>query len=219
MSALLDQLGMLIGLVLTLFIFSYILGDNFLFRLAIYIFVGVTAGYVVVMAAMNVIWPHLIQPLLQGDSTQQMMAIVPLVLGVLLLLKAAPRLSGLGTVGVAYLVGVGAAAAISGAVFGTIFPQSLATMNALSLTGKGGLFNGIIILVGTLATLIYFHFGVRSSGGRTQRAGWIEMIALVGQGFIAVTFGVLFAGVYAAALTALVERWDTILKFILSFFQ
>ncbi len=44
-------------------------------------------------------------------------------------------------------------------------------------------------------------------------------IANIGQFFIAVTFGALFAGVLTAALTALVERWNFILTFILSLFS
>jgi hypothetical protein len=34
----------------------------------------------------------------------------------------------------------------------------------------------------------------------------IEALGAMGQGFIAVTFGLLFAGVYMAALTAFIER-------------
>jgi hypothetical protein len=39
-------------------------------------------------------------------------------------------------------------------------------------------------------------------------------IAWVGRIFIAMTFGVLFAGVYMSALTALIERLSFILNFI-----
>jgi hypothetical protein len=72
--------------------------------------------------------------------------------------------------------------------------------------------NATIILVGTLTTLIYFHFGVRSRPEQAaqvqpaQRPAFVEALARIGQVFIAITFGSLFAGVYAAALAALVER-------------
>jgi hypothetical protein len=39
-----------------------------------------------------------------------------------------------------------------------------------------------------------------------RRVGFIEFTALVGSIFLAITLGVLFAGVYTAALTALIER-------------
>jgi len=55
------------GLILTLMIFSYLFGDNLLFRIATYIFVGVASGYVVTMVVYQVILPRLIWPLLKGD--------------------------------------------------------------------------------------------------------------------------------------------------------
>jgi hypothetical protein len=46
----------------------------------------------------------------------------------------------------------------------------------------------------------------------------MEYLSTVGQGFIVVTLGVLFSGVYLAALSALIDRlrflWETILRFI-----
>ena len=95
-------------------------------------------------------------------------------------------------------------------------------MNAIRQSGENvwfQLFNAVVMLVGTVATLIYFQFGVRSKTALTpERPGWMEAIAWIGKIFIAVTFGVLFAGVYAAALAALVERLGFIANLILSFF-
>ena len=52
----------LVGFVLTLMVFSYIFGDNFLFRLASYLFVGVSGGYVGALVIDQVIFPRLIYP-------------------------------------------------------------------------------------------------------------------------------------------------------------
>ncbi len=43
----------------------------------------------------------------------------------------------------------------------------------------------------------------------------MEGLALVGQIFIAITLGVIFAGVFSASLTALIERLHFIGEFIL----
>jgi hypothetical protein len=223
-----DTLGMIIGFTLTLFVFSYILGDNALFRIAIHIFVGVAAGYVTIAVFTSVIWPQLVLPLLTFNPANFVMALIPALLSVLLLLKAFPGLSGLGKPVVAYLVGVAAAAAIGGAILGTVLPQAGATVNLFSPAEIRAnnrnmaleLFNASIILVGTVTTLAYFHFGVRSSGGGWfRRIAAIEWMAWVGQVFIAITFGALFAGVYAAALSALVERWQFIYNFVISFIR
>ena len=52
-----EQIGLWAGFVLTLMIFSYLLGDNILYRLAVYVFVGLAAGYITVVTWDSVIWP------------------------------------------------------------------------------------------------------------------------------------------------------------------
>jgi len=220
-----DLIGAAVSFVFTLLVFSYILGDNPLFRLAIHIFVGVAAGYAAVITYDNVLKPRLIDALFFGSLEERLLMLVPWLLCILMVTRLSPRLSWLGNPALAYLVGVGGAAAIGGAVLGTIFPQVLASVNLLDLSSLqpesmlrfsplSVFINGGLILLGTLTTLIYFHFGAHLSTGQTpQRAGMIEALGAMGQGFIAVTFGLLFAGVYMAALTAFIERVHAIWLF------
>lgn len=219
-----DLIGSFLGLVFTLLIFSYIFGDNLLFRLAIHIFVGVASGFAVVIAWYNVIWPQLLLPLFIGSQAERLFLAAPLILAGLLLFKASPRFSRLGNLPVALLVGVGVATALGGAVLGTLIPQATATINLFDLEiarQSGGnlwltLVKASLILIGTLTTLIYFHFGVRERPGQpAKRPEWMEFLASLGQVFIAITLGTLFAGVYMAALTALVERIHFLGDFIL----
>jgi hypothetical protein len=211
-----EILGAFIGLVFTLMVFSYLLGDNVLFRFAIHVFIGVAAGFVMVMVFNNVIWPRLFLPLLTGDLLVRLFALVPLGLSLLLLAKIFPQLSALGSPVMALLAGVGAAVAVGGAALGTLFPQMMATVNqfdpaAVPVGGSVGLslLNGMIILVGTVVSLAYFRFHVRS-----PQPAWSQAISWVGQAFIALTLGVVFAGVYTAALTALVERLSALVDFV-----
>jgi hypothetical protein len=178
--------------------------------------VGVSAGYVAVVAFYQVIWPYLIFPLWNAPLVEKGLLLIPLILSALMLMNISPRLGWLGGPAVAYLVGVGAAVAIGGAVLGTIFPQAAAAAQPFDLFDNvnpfESLFNGIIMLVGTIGTLAYFHFGARrQADGSAKRNGLIEIFAWVGRLFVALTFGVLFAGVYAAALTALIERIHSLL--------
>ena len=202
-----------ISFLLTIMVLSYLFGDNPLFRFATHIFIGVSAGYVAVVAIYQVIWPYLILPILSADTPmiEKGLLVIPLVLSLLLLTKASPRLSGLGGPAVGYLVGVGAATAIGGAVLGTLLPQSGAAISLFDTSGSPNillsLFNAIVLMVATVSTLAYFHFGARrQADGSTKRNGLLEAIAWFGQLFVALTLGVLFAGVYSAALTALIER-------------
>ena len=45
----------------------------------------------------------------------------------------------------------------------------------------------------------------------------MERIAGIGKAFIAFTLGALFAGVFAAAVTALIDRLDFLTEFIFNF--
>lgn len=221
--SLVDLIGALLGFVLTISIFSYIWGDNALFRIAAHLFIGVTAGYVAVVVIHDIILPQMIFPFWQGFVEGQrgtmVFATMFLILGALMLTKVSPRLSKLGNPAVAYLVGVGAATAIGGAVVGTLFPQTSASINVFS--DNENILFAILILLGTLATLLYFQFVIRRKGDEEQLAQQpkgLEVIGWFGQVFIAITFGALFTGVYLAAITALIERvsfiWDLIRSLI-----
>ncbi|HEY2981720.1 MAG TPA: hypothetical protein VGJ22_11100 [Anaerolineales bacterium] len=212
-----------LGFLFTVLIFSYLIGDNPLFRIVTYIFVGVAAGYFAAVAFWQVLWPELFHPLFYESGPQNVWLSVPLILIGLMLMKASPRTTQFGAPSMAFLTGVAAAVAIGGAVIGTLSPQALATVNAFDLRSSANpiqtMFNSGLILLGVVSTLAYFHFGGRASDdGSIRRFAPIEWIAWIGRIFIAITLGALFAGVYSAALTALVERlfalWDFIGSFI-----
>jgi len=217
-----DFLSAVAGLILTLMIFSYLIGDNPLFRIAVYLFIGVASGYAATVIWHYVLLPKLFQPLQTGDPNQLLFAILPLILCVSLLAKLSPRISWIGNFAMAILVGVGAAAAIGGAVLGTLIPQAQASMDALDFrsaaSGTEALFKlieGVVMLAGTVFTLGYFQFSAgRAPDGTPKRHVIFEGIAWIGRIFIAITFGVLFAGVYMAALTAMIERLTSMINFI-----
>jgi hypothetical protein len=218
-----DLVSGFISFLLTLMILSYLIGDNPVFRVAVYIFIGVSAGYVAAVAWWQVLYPKIFVPLLTGSFLERLLALIPLILGVLLLMKLSPRTSWLGTPSVAFLVGVGAAVAVGGAVMGTLIPQTQASFNVFNPTSSGEswlarLFFGAIMLVGTITTLVYFHFGAKSTAGGPQRSKLVIWLGWIGQVFIAITLGVLFAGVFAAALTAMIERLNSIWFFLSTFF-
>jgi hypothetical protein len=217
-----ELLSALVGLILTLMVFSYLIGDNPLFRIAVYLFVGVASGYAATVIWHYVLVPKLFQPLLTRDPDQLLLAIVPLMFSISLLTKLSPRISWIGNFAMAVLVGVGAAAAVGGALLGTVVPQVQASIDAFDWRAAGGganairmLLEGTVMFFGTVLTLASFHFSARrSADGTPQRNSILEWIAWLGRIFIAITLGVLFAGVYMAALTALIERLSSAINFI-----
>ena len=75
-----EFLAAVVSFLLTLMVFSYLVGDNPAFKIAVYIFVGVTAGYVAAVAWWQVLLPDLIRPLMTGTPATRAMLAVPLAL-------------------------------------------------------------------------------------------------------------------------------------------
>lgn len=207
-----DFIGITLGFLLTILIFSYLLGDNPFFRLASHIFIGVSSAYVALVTVNNVLIPRLITPLLIGTESERLFSLLLLIPSLFLFAKATPFRKA-GNWVMAILIGIGAATAVGGAITGTLFPQVLGSMNSFQLsTGTPQpffirLINGLILVIGTITTLIYFHFGTRSEPGQpNRRKAVIDRIGKVGEIFIAITFGALFAGAYLAALAAMIDR-------------
>jgi hypothetical protein len=223
-----DLIWTIVGFLLTVLVLSYIfVGDNPLFRLATYAFIGVAAGYVALITFNQVIWPKFFLALLlpETPALDKLLLVVPLGLSILLLAKLFPKLARAGNFSMAFLVGVGAAVIIGGAVMGTLLPQGIAAasqFNFRSVSGGTGpvLLNVLLALVtlaGTIATLFYFYFSAHHKPNQLpERNRPIELAAQVGQVFIAITLGAVFAGVYASALTALIERMLSIFSIFIT---
>jgi len=195
------------GAALTLLIFSYLLGDNPLYRLALHLFVGALLGYSFGIVLRDVLRNMVLAQL----STDPLAVVVPLVLGILLLFKGFPRQAYVGNLSVAYLVGVGTAVALSGALLGTLVPQIGATGHALSRTSLGsfraGLLDGLLIVVGTVCTLMISTFAARKQRGLA--GAWTQIVRLasgVGRTFLTVALGVAFAGALTASLSIFIGR-------------
>lgn len=215
-----DVIWGIVGFVLSILVFSYLIGDNVLFRLAIHLFIGVSAGIVAVIVLYQVIYPRLILPFVNGTPIQKIVTLFPLTLSILLLFKVTPKGSKIGSIPAAYLLGIGAAVTIGGAILGTLFPQTLSTIEPFdpkyTISEK---LEGALVLIATVSSLLYFYFGAHLEMGRPlKRPAWIEWSAKIGQIFILITLGAIFAGVYVTSISALSERlisfWDFISYFV-----
>ncbi|MFZ6031565.1 MAG: hypothetical protein ACOYYS_27970 [Chloroflexota bacterium] len=210
-----EPVGMLVAFLLTVAVFSYLIGDNALFRLASHLFIGLAAGFVAILIVyeivFGIVWPQIVAPMLDWNNftiyPARIAVIVAVIFGFLLLIG---RNRALGRPAVAYLVGVGAATAIGGALFGTLVPQ----VEAAAQVVAPNIAVGAIAFVATITSLVYFNFRARVIGEQaTKRQFWIEGLGALGQGFVAITFGVLYAMTFTAALTAFVQRFSSIWQF------
>jgi hypothetical protein len=208
----------IIAFAFTLMTLSYLVADNPAFRFAIHVFVGVAAGYVAAVAWWQVLWPDLLLPLAEGTAMQRAALALPLLLSGMLLMKAWPPLSRIGAPAMGLLVGAAAAVAVGGGAQGTIVPQAAATVDAFGVQQAGSfdsLLNALLVLAGVVFSLAYFHFSRPRTMTQPAAANRVwRILTAVGGLFLAVTLGVLFAGVYSAALTAMIERLHFLATFL-----
>lgn len=215
LSPVLDTIGVWVAFILTLFVFSYLLGDNVLYRLAEYLFVGVSVGYAAVVVFHSLLVPKLFNPLIkalsQGQWADAALLALPLLLGLFLLLKPVKALSWLGNLSLAVLLGVGAALAISGALLGTLLPQIDATADLTHYVGRYGpglgLFSGAIVIVGTAGVLLHFYFNASQEGRLAKlRRQVVQVWGGLGRWFILVTFAAFVATTFMSRLSLLIDR-------------
>lgn len=205
-----EQIGLWAGFVLTLMVFSYVLGDNVLYRLAVYLFVGLAAGYVAVVTWESVIWPWFTGTALAANAGLPgvVIGVLPLALGALLLLKGSARLGRSGNLALAFVVGVGTAVALVGAITGTLIPLAAATGSSVGANAV----NGGLVVLGVVCTLVYFQYlARRRPGGTVTRGPFSRTLGFVGQGVIVVTLGALYAAAILTSLTIFSERVSFIL--------
>lgn len=211
-----ELVGPIIAAVLALFALSYLVGDNPLYRLALHIFVGVLIGYSFGVVVREVLLRMAFPTLISNPTA----VVVPLVLGILLLFKGFPKQAFVGNFSVAQLIGVGAAVALGGALLGTLIPQVAATGRALSgasLTSlRFGLLDALMIVVGTICTLLAFTFAEpeRRADGFTWRR-IIDGAAWIGRVFLVFAFGIAFAGALTASLSIFVGRMQRLIDLAL----
>lgn len=198
-----DIIGLAGGFLLTLFIYSYILGDNALYRIAVHIMVGVTAAYAAVVAVTEVFVPLFQQLAADPADPANILWVIPLVLGVLLLLTWVRPIAWLANGAVGALIGVGAAVGLVGVITGTVLPQILSEP-----AGDPVLALAAALL--TVCALLYFQFtGRATTEGDIVQPAWRRAVNGVGKAVLMVTFGALFAGAINTSLVLFVDRLVT----------
>lgn len=191
--------GLLIGFLLTLFIYSFVVKDNPMYRLAVHILVGVSAGFAAVVVARQVLIPIAESALSPEDGFPILLWIVPIILGLILLAKLVPGYEWLGNSSMAILITIGSAVGLVGAIVGTLLPQVVARYDSRLLT--------FVVAGLTICVLAYFHFtGRLTSTGQVKLPVWHKYVGLAGRFVITIALAGVFAGLFSTTLVLLSER-------------
>ena len=116
----------------------------------------------------------------------------------------------------AFLIGVGIAVALSGALMGTLIPQLAATGEAVRLDAPdlAGIGKGFVVLVGTVCTLFAFDFTLSPSrrGIAGSLGTIVRLLGSIGRVFLTVALGVALAGALAASLSLFIGRMQYLIE-------
>lgn len=221
-----ELLTLIIGVALTVMVFSYILGDRLFFGIATHILIGVSAGFLALVVIQKIILPYLVKPLANVTDPGLLLALVPLALSILVVLMLFRRGTQAGAIPLAFLGGVLAALAIIGVTRGTLAPQILSMIGRFE-PGKlmheaqpqwSAIVEALMILLGVISVLFVFHHRGQSKAGEVVRPIFLQGIGSIGQIFIGITFGALFVGLFSTALIALISSLSDIIYFITLWF-
>ncbi len=212
----LDLVAGLLGAAFTVLLLSYLFGDTVLYRWTLAILVGVGAGYALALALRYLVYTWIMSMLdTQAAFELRLYYAFPVILGALLLFKGFPRLSPVGNISMAILLGSGVAVAFSGALLGTIIPQIDATGAGLSLRfGLGQALNGLLVLLGTIVALLGFSSRPEPQVGQARL--WQVWLKLISRYLLVIGLAVAFAGALTSSLMMLVSSLAFLLEKLFS---
>ncbi len=194
---------------MTLSIFSYLYGDNFFYKSAEHIFVGVSAGYIFAITFWDQIYPNLLGRLfpsfIDAGYDFDISYIIPLILGIFMILRLVPSLSWLARISIAYIVGMAAGLKFYVFINSNILFQIKSSAIDFSLS-YFEIFNQLIILIGVICGLIYFFFS-------KEHKGTIGKISKLGIYFLMIKFGASFGFAVMGRISLLIGRFDELIEY------
>jgi hypothetical protein len=211
-------IGLWLSAIFTLFILSFLVGDNPAYKFAEAMVVGTSAGYVLVINIWDVFVPNLLGKLfpamvqgwslpgMDASAPSQWMYIVPAILIVMLLWQLMPSGGWISRWPIAFFIGITAGYRMIGYVEADLVAQIKAGIVPLWITGEGGFefwptFNACLLTIATLSSMIYFFFSIEHKGlvGKTARVGiW----------FLMITFGASFGYTVMGRIALLAQRLE-----------
>ena len=189
------QIGTLIAAFLTLCIFSFLYKDNPFYKFAEHLLVGISVGYILVIALNTTVTPTLIIPIFQEGK---FIYIIPGILGLFMFARFLPKYVWLSRISIALIIGAGAGVAIPATMQAKILAQMQASMTDFATV------DGIIIFIAVATTLAYFFFS-------KEHKGAFGGAARVGIFFIMITFGASFGYTVMSRMSLLIGRMDFLL--------
>ncbi len=220
----LEIFGVWLAAFLTLAILSLVIKENPVYRFAEHIFVGVSAGYGIMNAFNQAIWPQIAQGIRDSKyvifklgtfnffgqevpflTLGQLVVLIGAILGIMMLTKLeifgyiAPNLRWLSLYPLAVTIGIYTGIGLTATFQGFIFPQIKASFLPLWTNDAFVTFSNWVFLIGVITSILYFFFS-------TEQKGIMKPIVNIGIVFIMVAFGASFGYTVMGRISLLLGR-------------
>ena len=212
-------IGLWLAAIFTLFILSFLVGDNPAYKFAEAMVVGTSAGYVLVINIWDVFVPNLLGKLfpamIQGwslpgmdaSAPSELLYIIPALMIVMLLWQLMPSGGWISRWPIAFFIGITAGYRMIGYVEADLVAQIKAGMVPLWVTSDTGefdfwlSFNTCLLTIATLSAMVYFFFSI-------EHKGLVGKVAKVGIWFLMITFGASFGYTVMGRIALLAQRLE-----------
>lgn len=203
-----DLLGIWIGALLTIGIFSFLYKDNPVYKACEALFVGVSAGYWAVVFFWDNIHKKFIGGVFPDNGDPQFYLWGGGILGVLMLMRLSNKIGWISRWPLAFIVGATAGLYMMIYFVSNAMSQVASTMQDLiSINPSTGsiiwtdTIGTIVIFVGVVSGLVYFFFS-------KEHKGVFGGTAKIGIWFLMVTFGASFGYTVMSRMSLLIGRMD-----------
>jgi len=217
------ELSVWLAAFLTLCIFSFLYKDNPFYRFAEHLFVGVSAGYYIILNFWTVIIPNLWEPLTRtvanatgpagapslflprlGDY--RIFLAIPGILGLLLFSRLFGKIGWLSRWALAVIIGVYAGIRTTGAAQADFVAQVQGSLQPLWIAGDlGASLNAIVFAVGLITSLLFFFYSREHKGG-------LGVASKLGVFFLMVSFGAGYGYTVMSRISLLIGRFQFLLE-------
>ncbi len=197
------DIGVWVAALLTLALYSFLYKDNPFYKFAEHLLVGISVGFLIVIAWMDTVVPKIIDPLF---IHREWLVLIPVILGLLMFARFSSKHSWLSRPALALYIGFGAGVSIPANMQAYILAQMKATISPfINLVSVGDAINAALVLIGLCTTLLYFYFS-------KKHEGFLGRAAKLGIYFLMIFFGATFGFTVMARISLLIGRTTFLLR-------
>ncbi|MDP2172441.1 MAG: hypothetical protein Q8M98_09090 [Candidatus Cloacimonadaceae bacterium] len=205
MAEFMQVFGIWLGAFFTFCIYSFLYKDNPFYKFGEQVFVGLSAGYWLIVIIYDTLIPNLFTKLI-FDFNNNVILLIPAALGVMMLMRVIPKAQWVSRYPIAIIVGTTAAISMLRFLKSDLMHQVSATMiNPFALPSLTEKIGSILLIIGTICGVYFFYFS-------KKQEGVYAVPSKIGIWFLMISFGASFGYTVMARISLLIGRLEFLLR-------